>query len=182
MYTTHGHQIPGTPVDPNTPAKEVRCGGVRICSVCFEQTKQAEEVVALALGNLAFSEDSGLVSHAKKELSLLGEDPDVVRGYIRVIQAFADMGHSGGSAMIAIPTITALLNHENLSPLTNDPNEWVFHDKSVAGGTGIWQSTRNPEAFSSDGGKSYWLLSECELDHSRGPSHTSVNYLEDPRD
>lgn len=33
MYTSHGHHIPGTPLDP--PAKSVaRCGGPRICRKC----------------------------------------------------------------------------------------------------------------------------------------------------
>ncbi len=47
---------------------------------------------------------SNLVDHAKRELELLGEDPKFVEGYINVIKAFADMGHSGGSASVAMPS------------------------------------------------------------------------------
>lgn len=96
-----------------------------------------------------------LVEHAKRELELLGEtDQEYIDGIVKVIQAFADCGHSGGSASVAIPTIHDLLQFKPLSPLTNDPSEW----NEV--GSEVWQSSRNPEAFSSDGGKTYYLLSE----------------------
>lgn len=34
MYTTHGHQIPGTPVELPEPPSKARCGGFAFCSVC----------------------------------------------------------------------------------------------------------------------------------------------------
>lgn len=106
---------------------------------------------------------SNLVDHAKRELELLGEDPRVIDGYLKVIQAFADMGHSGGSASVAIPTIEALLLFKNLTPLTDNPDEWIQHSEDVWGASGgIYQSKRNPEAFSKDGGKTYYLLSHVE--------------------
>lgn len=96
---------------------------------------------------------SSLVEHARRELALIGEDEETTEGLIRVIQAFADMGHSGGSASICIPRISKLLSFENLTPLTDDPEEWAeVHDD-------LWQSKRNPEAFSRDGGKTFSLLS-----------------------
>lgn len=97
---------------------------------------------------------SNLVEHAKRELELIGEDPEWIKGYLNVIQAFADMGHSGGSASVAIPTINKLLQFENLAPLTVNLNEW----NNV--GTGMWQNSRNSEAFSEDAGLTYYLLSE----------------------
>lgn len=63
---------------------------------------------------------SNLVKHARRELELIGEDPEFIKGYLKVIQAFADMGHSGGSASVAIPTINELLQFNNLSPLIDD--------------------------------------------------------------
>jgi len=96
---------------------------------------------------------SNLVDHARRELALIKEDEDTTRGILAVIQAFADMGHSGGSAAICIPRIEKLLRYDNLSPLTNDPDEWN------AVGNSMFQSNRNPAAFSQDGGKTYWLLS-----------------------
>lgn len=92
---------------------------------------------------------SNLVDHARRELAVLGEEPHTVEGYINVIRAFADMGHSGGSAMVAIPVIGKLLRFENLTPLTDDPDDWVEV------GCGMWQNRRCGRMFSQDGGVSY---------------------------
>ncbi|QIK64123.1 hypothetical protein G7068_13650 [Leucobacter viscericola] len=110
---------------------------------------------------------SNLVEHARRELELLGEEPQTVQGYLNVVQAFADMGHSGGSASVAIPVIHDLLQFKNLRPLTNSPEEWV----NVA--DALWQNKRNSEAFSDDGGKTYRLLSEGGTSRNRGPKHIS---------
>lgn len=105
---------------------------------------------------------SNLVDHARKELSLVETDPWIIEGICNVIQAFADMGHSGGSASIVIPMINDLLQYKNLYPLTDDPAEW----NEV--GQNMWQNSRNSEAFSTDGGKNYYLISE-----DGQPSHVS---------
>lgn len=117
---------------------------------------------------------SNLVEHAKRELKAINEDPKDVEGYLKVIQAFADMGHSGGSAMVAIPIINELLQFHNLSPLTDDPEEWYFHGEDVWGSEGgVWQNKRNGEAFSHDGGKTYYLLSDGAHNYNRQPLHVS---------
>lgn len=105
---------------------------------------------------------SNLVEHARRELEILGEEPETVKGYLNVIQAFADMGHSGGSASVAIPTIERLLRYGNLKPLTNNPDEWNFIASEMHGDEekDLWQSNRNPEAFSNDNGITYYLLSD----------------------
>lgn len=99
---------------------------------------------------------SNLVAHARRELELIGEEPHTVRGYLNVIQAFADMGHSGGSASVAIPTIGRLLRFENLTPLTDDPDDWIEV------GHGVWQNRRCSRMFSEDGGKSYTDVEDRE--------------------
>lgn len=115
-------------------------------------------------------EDSNLVRHAKRELELIGEEQETIDGYLRVIQAFADMGHSGGSASVAIPTINELLHYHNLSRLTNRLEEW----NEV--GADLWQNSRNSAAFSTDGGATYHLVDE-ELDAEGKPQiHTSEPY------
>lgn len=102
----------------------------------------------------------GLVEHAKRELKLLGEDPEYATGIVNVVQAFANMGHSGYSAMDAIDKINTLLKFKNLTPLTNDPDEWMYISEETWGfPRGVWQSRRDPEAFSHDGGNTYYLLS-----------------------
>ncbi len=115
---------------------------------------------------------SNLVEHAKRELELMGkDDPWFDEGCVKVVQAFADMGHSGGSAAAAIPIINALLQFKNLSPLTDNPIEWIHHESEKSD---IWQSCRNSEAFSNDGGITYYLLSEGGNDQHREPLHESV--------
>lgn len=105
-----------------------------------------------------------LVEHARRELGYLKNDDDFNEGIVKVIQAFADMGHSGGSASYAIPLINDLLQFKNVTPLTDNPSEW----NEV--GTGMWQSQRCSEAFSTDRGKTYYLLSDTKVrksvDHS----------------
>jgi len=119
-------------------------------------------------------EDSNLIKHAKLELELLGEDAETVEGYLEIFRAWGRMGHSGGSASIAIPVINALLLGRNLTPLTDDPDEWIQHDESVWGAPGgVYQNKRNGEAFSTDGGKTYYLLSEGAHAHNQRPLHNS---------
>jgi hypothetical protein len=117
--------------------------------------------------------ESNLVLHARRELRLIGEDQDVIDGLSRVVQAFADMGHSGGSAHFA--SLDKLLRYQPLSDLTDDPGEWI--DRHADGTTPVplWQSDRNPEAFSTDAGKTYYLLSEQEAagDIATTPLHRS---------
>lgn len=106
----------------------------------------------------------GMVDRARLELQLIGEEPETIEGYLKVIQAFVDMGHSGGSASVAIPVINKLLHQKPLSPLTDWSHDWQYHDKEFWDGiTGIWQSQRDSTAFSKDGGKTYFLLANKNL-------------------
>lgn len=133
--------------------------------------------------------ESNLVEHARHELELIEEDPKTIEGYIRVVKAFSNMGHSGVSASIAIPVILDLLSFKNLSPLTDDPNEWMRHTPDRWDGENhIWQNVRRGEAFSTDGGKTYYLLSEGVRDRFTDalvyPTHTSEKsrYIEEKSD
>lgn len=104
---------------------------------------------------------SSLVEHAYLELASAGNDSEFNEGIIKVISAFAECGHSGGSASVAIPIINKLLNFQNLTPLTNNPNDWIHHPENIWGSPGgVWQNRRNPDALSIDGGKTYWFISE----------------------
>lgn len=118
---------------------------------------------------------SNLVVYARRELELIGEDEDVIEWYLTVIQAFSDHGHSGESAFVTTNVIHDLLRYKPLSSLTNDPDEWQFITEDVWGiADGVWQSRRDGEAFSNDGGKTYYLLSEGGNDKNREPLHTSI--------
>jgi len=116
---------------------------------------------------------SNLVNHARRELGIIGEEPEIVEMYINVVKAFVDFGHSGGSASVAIPVINELLQFKNLSPLTDDPGEWVHH------GNNTWQSCRNSEAFSDDGGKTYYLLSD--RDKREDPEGSISTYVSEKK-
>lgn len=106
-------------------------------------------------------EESNLVSHARTELIRLGEDETTIEWYLSVVKAFTAFGHSGGSAMATIPVLHVLLQYENITPLTSDPDEWMHVAEEVWGETGgIWQSRRNPKAFSNDGGKTYYYVDD----------------------
>jgi hypothetical protein len=116
---------------------------------------------------------SNLVEHARRELALVEQGPDGDRAFadslLRAVEGFASYGgHSGGSAAVAIDWLTRLLRFENIAPLTDDPDEWQHHDGD------IWQNRRCYEAFSNDGGKTYYLLSEGGNDKNRAPLHTAV--------
>lgn len=116
---------------------------------------------------------SNLVAHARRELELVGEEEETILGIEKVIQAFADMSHSGGSASVVIPWINELLRFKNLTPLTDNPREWnLVGDK-------IWQNARNSEAFSSDGGTTYYLLSEDAHGGRRVRLHKSKEWMND---
>ena len=108
----------------------------------------------------------GLVEHAERELALIPEDDEEFKAAIlNAVKAFAAYGHSGSSAFIGMYMLDDLLRFRNLSPLTNDPKEW----NEVA--DGVWQSTRNSEAFSRNGGKTYYLLSEGAAFQNPKPWH-----------
>lgn len=100
-----------------------------------------------------------LVEHARRELELLGEEPETINWFCRVVEEFSSYGHSGGSASICIPMLEKLLMFENLTPLTDNPDEWL-DVSSYSSGVPMWQNKRNGSAFSKDGGKSYYLLEE----------------------
>lgn len=126
----------------------------------------------------SISNDSNLVAHARRELELLGEEPEFIEGYLKVIQAFANMGHSGGSASVAIPVIHELLSFNNLSPLTTDPQDWQHHpDNSFGNVEGIWQNRRNGKAFSTDAGKTFYLIDEERNENNEKLIHISVTYI-----
>ncbi len=119
--------------------------------------------------------ESNLVAHARRELRIIGEDPETIRGLCNVVKAFADMGHSGSSAHFASLYLDKLLRYQPLSELTDDPAEWIDRHAQGMTTSPLWQSERNPEAMSTDGGKTYYLLSEQEAagDIATTPLHRS---------
>jgi hypothetical protein len=105
---------------------------------------------------------SNLIDHAERELALLGNDEAMNQGILAMVAVFSTMGHSGSSAEYTTQVLARLLRYENLSPLTDDPDEWnhISDGMMPEGSEPTWQCRRNSEAFSHDGGKTYYLLSE----------------------
>ena len=99
-------------------------------------------------------EDSNLVKHAKYEMERIGVEPNTKDLIMQMITAFASGGHSGSSAMFTMMMFDRLVNFKALSPLTNNPNEWVEVCDD------LWQSTRTSSSFSVDHGMTYYDLNE----------------------
>lgn len=105
---------------------------------------------------------SNLIEHARRELQLAGLfDPSsdyggaIGESVMMLIEKFSGHGHSGHSASRVIALFTELSRFRNLTPLTRDPGEWL----EVEAGR-LWQSRRNCDAFSRDGGVSHYLTED----------------------
>lgn len=152
---------------------------------------------------------SNLVNHAKRELKLAGfptkpviepgyeidYDYEVAQAVLELVEKFAGQHHSGLSASMVIDLTQRLLNFEALTKLTDDPLDWnLVGDK-------MWQSRRQSDSFSKDGGKTYYRLDERRRwwstalrhlprrmyqwlwDNHTGafyPMHTSASHLDNP--
>lgn len=127
-------------------------------------------------------EDSNLVAHAKRELEIINSDDDEFdKAIIAAVRGFSTYGHSGGSAAVGISMVYELLQFHNLSPLTDDPKEWNhIAENQLPGMDGSWQNRRNGEAFSTDGGKTYYLLSEGGNQDNPVPVHFSAPHIPKP--
>lgn len=127
---------------------------------------------------------SNLVEHATRELKLSGVDEDIYgdmtsQAVLELVEVFAKQGHSGASAGLVLNLFSKVANFENLTPLTDDPAEWHLVSENEPIG-GLWQNSRNSEAFSQDGGETYTLTSETrwvgegeDRRSVKGPVHLS---------
>lgn len=118
---------------------------------------------------------SNLIKHANTELDFLGYPPlritvegeifdaenTMRRDILNIITLFASQGHSGFSGHYLAETVYKLMKFEPLAPISDEPDEWFFHGAEESGHKGgMWQNKRQGEAFSHDGGRTYYLLSE----------------------
>lgn len=104
---------------------------------------------------------SGILDHAKRELELVGlfdEDSDyggmLGESVMKLIEAFAGEGHSGGSAGLALSLFSRLASYEPLSPLTGADDEWNDVSESV-GGVMRFQNKRCSRVFKDNDGRTY---------------------------
>lgn len=102
-----------------------------------------------------------LIEFAKQELSIAGlldKDSDydgmVGEAVLKLVEVFAEQGHSGFSAAMTLDVFNKVASYQNLTPITSKPEEWFQYDDSVE----MWQSKRNPSVFSKDGGRTWYDL------------------------
>lgn len=101
---------------------------------------------------------SNLVDHAKRELALAGNGEEFDEKVVKMVEVFASMGHSGGSAFATIELLTRLLEFKPLTELSDNPAEWNLVEM---GDDKCWQSARRSDAFTYDPEfKHYYTLDE----------------------
>ena len=96
-----------------------------------------------------------VAGRARQELLLAGERREVVDAVTAAVVLIAgcSAGKSETEQLRLLSLTTKLLHRLTLSPLTRDPAEW--QDMSAIMGFPLWQSRRDPGAFSTDGGVTY---------------------------
>ena len=104
-----------------------------------------------------------MIEHAKEELQragMLSKDSDYEglagKATLELVEAFERQGHSGFSAGLVLGLFSTLARFKALSPITNDPAEWT----EVA--DNLWQSKRQSDLFSADGGKTGYSCDDRE--------------------
>lgn len=119
---------------------------------------------------------SKLLERAKEELKYAGmniseegcnpKNPkDPMDGYVNacaqnameLLKVFVKAGHSGMSAEVTLNIFNKLARQENLTPLTNNPDEWINCGDRF---NNSYQSKRNSSCFSDDGLKTYHNINE----------------------
>lgn len=124
-----------------------------------------------------------LMDFAKDELTRAGWfKPDGFYGdmmghaVLKMVELFADEGHSGMSAGIAVSLFSKLAAYEPLTPLTGEPDEWTDI------GDGFWQNKRCPRVFKGLDGRAYDIEGRVfhDADGSRFTSRESRVFIEFP--
>ncbi|UKD55172.1 hypothetical protein L3Q65_46220 [Amycolatopsis sp. FU40] len=101
---------------------------------------------------------TALGDHAAYELDYQGiVDPDRAR-IIAIVGNFADYTDPAARAA-ALQQVQTLLQFKPLSPLTSEPAQWI-DQSSLSGERQLWQSKRDPDAWSHDGGATYYMQSQ----------------------
>ncbi len=111
-----------------------------------------------------------LIDYAKDELNRAGlfdKDSDydgmIAEAVMELITVLSKQGHSGGSHYVTMEVFNRVANYKPLKPLTNNPDEWrKCLSEHVSKGTRLWQSRRNSEIFSTDGGKTAYKWCDCD--------------------
>ena len=118
-----------------------------------------------------------LIEHSRAELSRLHEDPDLIVPILKVVAAFQEQHFDPLARGFAVEYLHLLLRGKPLSVLTDHPAEWRPLPND-GGDTVCWRSRRDPDAFSTDEGKTFWLKSDAQLCAPESPPR----YVSTPHD
>jgi len=104
---------------------------------------------------------TALGDHAVNELTII-DAPDVIKTpLINIVGTFADVPDPETNWPIMRDYLDKLLNFRPLSPISANPEEWVTRFEQ-AGNVPLWQSIRNPDAWTRDPSfAKYFLMSEA---------------------
>lgn len=103
-----------------------------------------------------------LIEHSRAELARLHEDPDLIVPILKVVAAFQEQGFDPLARGFAVEYLQLLLRGKPLSVLTDHLAEWEPLPND-GGDTVCWRSRRDPDAFSTDEGQTFWLKSDAQL-------------------
>lgn len=119
-----------------------------------------------------------LVEHAERELAIAGlagsdeYDGMLYAAVVELVKKFADQGHSGASAAMAIGLVEKLLRFEPLTPLTGDDTEWNEVGLDTTGRE-MYQNSRYSSVFKDGEGGSPYDISAALVRDPRGNTWNS---------
>lgn len=106
---------------------------------------------------------SDLLTHAEQEIDILIAianrysapiDIEKYTAYLAILSKFEKYILPDDPTDVFLDSLERLLYGEPLSPLTDDPGEWISTSP------GLHRSKRSRNALSRDGGKTYYLLND----------------------
>ena len=110
---------------------------------------------------------TALGDHAIAELDIIGETDPIRDSTITIVGTLAELTVPQRDIVNAY--VALLTQFQPLSPLTNDPDTWI--DRSATSGERpLWQSSRDPDAWSRDDGVTYFRMSENGQIHTSDPA------------
>jgi hypothetical protein len=119
-----------------------------------------------------------LVEHAQEELRRAGlyeSDSDyggmIGQAVEDLVATLAAQGHSGMSAEITLAAFGRVARFKTLTPLTSDPAEW--NDVSEYSGRPMWQSRRQSDTFSTDGGQTWYSIDDGPVSVAPSPQENA---------
>lgn len=98
---------------------------------------------------------TGLLEHAEQELERSGIGKRACNAVLDAVRALETHGGKPGEVGRLAAMVSTLVARQPLTVLTRHPLEW--NDVSKVMRTPMWQSTRDPRAFSTDCGHTYTL-------------------------